>query len=248
MVPCSPLPRLLALAASALVLGGCTTSVVQRGVERRVEKRLTSVLGPADRYRCRILRTRSAELARGRVNRAEIEGTRVLARGQMLLERVRVTLDDLRYEDDPELLTIRRGDLEVEFTDDALNDYLRKLHPRQEPEFRFEAGRVHAAITYPFLGEPTRIRASGRLVMQEGRLLIFEADRVDVSFLRQEGFGERFVEDRVNPLLDLQQLDFPARLESVLVQEGRVRASGSASIRLGQGGAEVRPSRTASSR
>ena len=39
------------------------------------------------------------------------------------------------------------------------------------------------------------------------------------------------MEDRVNPLLDLGRIDFPARLESVQVEQGRIRAEGSAALR-----------------
>ena len=42
--------------------------------------------------------------------------------------------------------------------------------------------------------------------------------------------GERFLEERVNPLLDLADIEFPARLDSIEVLEGRIRAHGSAAI------------------
>jgi hypothetical protein len=90
--------------------------------------------------------------------------------------------------------------------------------------------RVTVRMLYPFLGTPTPIRATGRFFVREGRTLLFDAESADVSFINQPGFGERFVEDRVNPLLELDRLDFPARMESVQILDGRIRAWGSAAL------------------
>lgn len=221
----------LGLLAFALFNGGCSTTVVRRGVEKRVERRLATLLGPAERYRVRILDTRDAELVRGRARRVEIRGRRVYARSQFLIASLDLTLEDLRYEGgDPDLVSVRRSDLQVEFTDEALNDYLRAYHARYDPTVRFDTDLVEVALTYPFLGKPTEIHATGRFVIREGRQLLFDAEKADVSFLNQPGFGERFVEDRVNPIFDLSRIDFPARLESVQLFPGRLRASGAAAI------------------
>jgi hypothetical protein len=219
------------LVAAALALSGCSTAVVRRGVERRVERRLTDILGPAEKYRVRIRDTRDPELVQGRARRVEIEGTKIRAKSQILIDSLRLVLVGLRYEGgEPYFVSVERSDLDVEFTDDALNKYLREYHARYDPDVQFSLDRVSVKMVYPFLGKPTTIRATGRLVLKDGQQLLFDADSADVSFLNQPGFGERFVEDRVNPLLDLRRIDFPARLEEVQVFEGRIRAHGSAQI------------------
>lgn len=231
----APRARALCLLLFLLPLGGllagCSTTVVRRGVERRVERRLATILGPAERYRVRILDTTDAELVKGRARRVEVRGRRVYARSEMLIDSLLLTLDDLRYEGgDPDLVSVRRSDLQVEFTDEALNSYLRAYHARYDPVVRFRADQVEVTVTYPFLGTPTVIHATGRFVIREGRQLLFDAEKADVSFINQPGFGEKFVEDRINPLFDLSRIDFPARLESVEMLPGRLRAYGTAAI------------------
>lgn len=222
---------LTAAVALAAVVSGCSTTVVRRSVEKRVERRLATILGPAERYEVRILDTRDAELVRGRARRVEVSGRRIYARSQFLIDALTLSLDDLRYEGgDPDLISVRRSDLQVEFTDEALNNYLRGFHARYDPTVRFSKDQVSVEVTYPFLGAPTEIHATGRLVIREGRQLLFDAEKADVSFINQPGFGERFVEDRVNPLFDLSRIDFPARLESVQLLPGRLRAYGTAAI------------------
>jgi hypothetical protein len=218
-------------AALVAVVGGCSTTIVRSGVERRVEKRLATILGPAERYRVRILDTRDAELVRGRARRVEVRGRRIFLRSQFLIDTLSLTLDDLRYEGgDPDLVSVRRSDLQVEFTDEALNSYLHAYQARYDPKVRFDTDLVEVTVTYPFLGKPTPIHATGRFLIREGRQLLFKAEKADVAFINQPGFGERFVEDRVNPIVDLGRIDFPARLESIQLLPGRLRAYGTAAI------------------
>jgi hypothetical protein len=222
---------LLIAAAAVLVLSGCNTSVVRKSVERRIERRLHGVVGPAERYDVRIRNTRDAELVKGRARRVEIEGRKIHLKEQLMVDSLKVTLDNLRYEGgEPYFVSVQRSDLAVEFTEDAINRYLREYHARYDPHVELDPELVTVRMLYTFLGTPTPIRAKGRFVVREGRLLLFDAESADVSFIDRPGFGEQFVEDRVNPLLDLSRLDFPARLESVQVLDGRLRAWGSAAL------------------
>jgi hypothetical protein len=217
---------------SALALNGCGGGLVRKGVQRRLERRLESWLGPAESYRVRIRDTRDAELVLGRARSVEIEGKKVEARGELLLEWVKLSLFDLRYEGgDPDFISVRRSDLEVEFTQEALERYLQTSLSKYDPHVELAADQIHVRITQKFLGSPAVIRASGRLVVQEGRQLRFDAEQASVPFIEDPAFSERYVEDRVNPILDISRMGFPARLESVQVLPGRVRARGSAAIR-----------------
>jgi hypothetical protein len=206
--------------------------VVRRGVERRIARRLNSEIGPAERYRVRIRDTRDPELVLGRARRVEVEGRRIMARGRFLVDLVRVTLVDLRYEGgETDFLSIGHSDLELEFGEVALNQYLQTYHARYQPEIHLLPDRVNVRIVYKLLGKPTPLSATGRLVVEEGQRLMFAAESAEVPFIQDPAFARRFVQDRVNPILDLGNIDFPARIESVVVSQGKIAARGSASIR-----------------
>jgi hypothetical protein len=223
--------RPLVCLALGLLAAGCSTTIVRHKVEKKAEQKLQTALGPADSYKVRITGTRDSELVRGRARQVEVDGTKIRARGQMLIDSMRLTAEDLRYTgEEPYYVTVARTDLELEFTDTALNEYLAKYEKKYDPVLHFHPDRVDVKMLYPFLGKPTPISGSGRLVVEEATRLVFKADKVDLSFLNKPGFGEKFVEDRINPLLDMSEIQFPARLESVTVMEGRIRAHGSASI------------------
>jgi DUF2993 family protein len=198
--------------------------------ERKVERRLAQRLGPAEKYDVHIRGTRETKLLRGRADRVDIEGRKIRAQGRFLVDSLRITLLDLRY-GRGEPVTIGNSELEVEFTDDALNQYLKTYHNRHQPEVNFDPGRVGVRMVYEFLGSPVPVHATGRLVIQEGRQLVFDAESTDFGSCKTPEAGERFVEERVNPLLDLTEIDFEALLESVEVLEGRIRARGKAAVR-----------------
>jgi hypothetical protein len=219
------------LLAGCILLSGCSTTIIRRKVEKKAERRLPSVLGPAERYKVRILETQDAELVRGRARRIEIEGKKIHGRGQMLVDSMHLTVRDLRYTGKkPYVVSVGRTELRIEFTDMALNDYLTRYQARYAPSVRFETERVHVRMLYGFLGKPAPISGFGRFEIENGTRLMFKAEKVDLSLINQPGFGEKFVEDRVNPLLDMKEIDFPARIESVTILPGRIRVHGSATI------------------
>jgi hypothetical protein len=214
-------------------LAGCATTFVRHKVEKRLERHLGTLLGPADEYRVRFVDTPDAELVQGRARQVDVEGRNIRVKNQFLLESLHLHLVDVRYgRSEPYLVSIRRSDLEVEFTDTALNQYLQKREAKYEPVLRFEQDRVRVQMLYPFLGKPTPVTAAGHFEIEEGRRLLFRAEeaRVPLFLPTNPGGATSFVDKQLNPLLDLARLDFPARLESIQIVPGRLKAVGTAAL------------------
>jgi hypothetical protein len=223
------LALLVLVCAGAQTLAGCTTTVVRSSVERRVERRLSSLVGPAAWYRVRILGTRDPDVVQGRARRVEIEGRRIRALEQVTLENLKLSLFDVQY--DPEELyrfTVRRSDLEIEVTDRALTQFLQKRLPRYRPYVEFEPDQVLVSMQYRLFGTPSTLKARGRLVVEEGRRLLFEAENHPDDAAATA--VEQVLGEKLNPLLDLTGLDIPCRLEYVQVMDGRLRAHGTAAL------------------
>ncbi len=198
-----------------------------------MERRLADLLGPAEKYQVRIRGSRDPDLVRGMARRVEVEGRRIYAQEQLRIERLTLLIEDLRYTGgEPYFISVGRTDLLVEITEAAVNEYLHTYQARYDPEVRFRPEQVEVRMTYKFLGAPTPLRALGRFVIQDGQRLNFVASEADVPFINadQPEFRRRFVEDRVNPLLDLRRIEFPARLRSVELLPGRLRARGTAEL------------------
>jgi hypothetical protein len=220
-----------ALFLAALLAGaaasGCTTTVVRKNVERKLKSRLVEWIGPADRYQVKISETRDPELVLGRARRVEITGHKIRSNEGFTVEWFHLTLQGLRYDGEaPYFVSVEKSELELELTEADVNRYLSTYQARYQPQVALGPAELRVKMVYPFLGTPTRIEAAGKFVIKNDTQLLFDARTADVSFLNQPGFGERFVEERVNPVVDLGRVKFPARLESVQILQGRLRAKG----------------------
>lgn len=221
------LPALLLTAAIGLC--GCTTTVVRKNVERKLKSRLVDWIGPAEKYQVKISETRDPELVLGRARRVEITGRKIRANEGFSVEWFHLTLQGLQYDGEaPYFVSVEKSELELELSEAAVNEYLAAHQARYKPQVIFGPDELRVKMTYPLLGKPTQIEAAGKFVIKNATQLLFDARTADVSLLNQPGFGERFVEDRVNPLVDLGRVKFPARLESVQILQGRLRAKGTA--------------------
>lgn len=222
---------LLLAGAGALSTAGCRSAIVRRNVERKLRNRLADWLGPAQKYEVHIYETQDPDLVLGKARRVEITGRKIRANEGFQVDWFKLTLRGLTYEGEaPYFVAVEHSELELELTETAVNDYLRTYQARYDPELHFGPNELGVKMTYQFLGKPTRIGAVGRFIIKDGVQLHFDAREATISFLNQPGFGERFVEDRVNPLLDLARVKFPAKLESVEILEGRLRARGTATL------------------
>jgi hypothetical protein len=217
------------LLTTAIGLSGCTTTVVRKNVERKLKGRLAEWIGPAEKYQVKISETRDPELVLGRARRVEITGRKIRANEGFTVEWFHLTLQGLRYDGEaPYFVSVEKSELELELSEADVNQYLATYQSRYSPQITLGPDELQVKMAYPFLGTPTRIEAAGKFVIKNDTQLLFDARTANVSFLNQPGFGERFVEDRVNPLVDLGRVRFPARLESVQILQGRLRAKGTA--------------------
>lgn len=218
---------LLLIVCFCLTTGGCVSSYVRRRAERKLSRELHNFLGPAERYRVRIARTSGARLVKGNVERLVITGENVEMPDSIAVRRLHVALDGLKLvRGDIDLLAAREGRIRLDLDEAAVNRYLADNHPRHEATVDLESGHIHASIRYPPEPGGARISATGRLLIEEGVRVIFRADKVSFSLLQAPGFGERFVEQRVNPILDLSKMRFPTRLTDLTVFDDALRISG----------------------
>lgn len=222
---------LLLLAGAALGSSGCAGPAVRRAAERSLERRLHEILGPAEKYEVRIQKTSASRLVRGSVERLVVDASGVQLDAYTRLERIHIVVHDLVIdEDEVEIGSAREGLIRVEVTEVDINRYLSSRHARHEPEVKLLPGAIVASIRSPLRGASSRVTATGRLLVEEGLRLVFRADEVDLELLDVPGFSERYVEERINPLVDLSKLKYPARLNELVVMKGLVRVRGAVAL------------------
>jgi LmeA-like phospholipid-binding len=211
---------------------GCSTRFVRSHAERRIAHKLEDLIGPADEYKVRVRHTRDAEIVVGRLRRIEIDGWNVRAGGQLALESLHLELNDLRYHAPPnEALTVGESLLVIHLTEAALNDYLRRQHPKSPTEVAFHDGTVTLKGTMRLLGGVlTPVETSGRLEIAEGSRIEYHADTVHFPAETAPDAGAEYIEKSLNPLLDVTRLNLPIRLNGIEVEPGRLVVRGTATL------------------
>ncbi len=219
---------LLALAAG-LHNAGCSTRFIRSRAEHRIEERLEDLIGPAARYKVRVRHTRDAEIVVGHIRRIEVDGWEVRVGHDLVLDSLHLELNNLRYHAPPnQTVTVGDSLLEIHLTEAALNQYLRHQHPDSPTEVRLNDGTVTIKGTMKLLGLPTPIESTGRVEIKDGTRLEYRADTVRLSVDPIPGIGPQYVEKRLNPLLDVGQLNLPLRLDTIAVEPGRLVVRGAA--------------------
>jgi hypothetical protein len=223
------------LLSLALLLSpaGCSTRIVRGRVEKRIAARLRTLIGPADDYRVRIYDTKDPELVVGSIRRLEVQGTNVQAGGRtrIRLDALRLWARGIRFRGGPgEVVSVGDSHLEVDISEDALNDYLARQHRREGARVHLNDGTVTLFGMIRVLGVQAPVETTGRLEIAEGRQIVYRADHVSAPTLRLPGTGTEFVERQVNPLVDMERLDWPVRLETIQVGGGKVTLGGALAL------------------
>jgi LmeA-like phospholipid-binding len=222
---------LLLLSALGVATTGCSTRFLQRTVERRLRNRLTSLIGPADRYTVSISGTDDSDLVLGRVRRLQVSGVGVLIGGELPIERFEMRLEHLRYTGaSPDLISVRESELQVDLLQSALNDYLAEGRKEKDVQARFVDGRLVLSMTLKLFGVPTRLVATGRLELEGDKRIVFRADTVEAPNAPLLGVGKTLVERQFNPLVDMDALHVPVRLKALSVVDGRILLRGEADL------------------
>jgi hypothetical protein len=210
------------------LLPGCTTHYLKGQLEKRIAVRLRSLIGPANHYSVQIEETRDAELVLGRLRRIRVEGRNVLVGGVIRLDVLRLDAQGVRFRGGPDRLDrVRWSHLAVEITDAALNEYLAKVRPAEQAHVALHEGEVTLRGVLRLLGTPVEVEARGPVAISDGRRLIFRAREVIAPSLQLPGGGVAFVERQVNPLVDMNALEWPVRLDAVHVDPEKILLEGS---------------------
>lgn len=216
-----PLRRLALVLTLAAAASGCSLS---GQVEAGIERALPAAIGPAERYDVEVegLRARAGE-----AERVAVVGLRVQPEGAPTLDRLDLDLRGVRYDRGSERLervesaraTVRLlpADLDAFLsTQDGIREATVRL---REPDSA--TVRLRPAIGDLALPPGVAVEVRGRLRAENGAL------RLDVDELRAAGFDlgqtlARELSERINPVVDLSDLEPTLRVVDVRVEDGAV--------------------------
>jgi hypothetical protein len=217
-----------AMATVALLGAGCSGLNPYRIAERSIGDYLKDNLGPAERYRVHVDRDGS-RLTGGYLSHLSVSADELQTKGGIRLRRLDADLYGVRFNPKTRALeSVERSAFAAAVTEQAANDYLFR-HDRGIPDLavRFEPGSLVVSAAPRLLGVSIPVTLSGRGEAEAGNLIRFRTDAMAVSRLNLPRPAAQWVERRINPVFDLDDLQLPAKLDSVEIERGEMILRGS---------------------
>ena len=213
---------------SLLVLSaGCGKLNPYRIAERSVARYLRDELGPAERYRVRIDR-KGTDLYGGSLSHIAVSADELRTSSGFLVKRLDADLYGVRFDRKSKALrSVERSAFTASITEQAANAYLEK-NDRGVPGLvvEFEPGVIVVKATPTVLGVAIPVTLRGRGAVEAGNQIRFLPDALAISRLNLPQAAVRIVEQRANPVFDLDDMKLPAQLGGVESREGELILSG----------------------
>ena len=220
--------------ASVMFLAGCGERLVANKIESRVERRLPSLLGPADSYEVSVS-GRTAEMISGRLSELTIHGKNVQLQPDLNVDDLLVEMRGVRFDTDKNRLSsVDETVFEALLSEKCLTRFIAKRQPDLK-ELRIELKRGKATVrTRPsLLGLSAGIALTGDLEVAAANKISFIPDRMSVAGLPVPEMALNFVSERINPIMDMSLARFPAEIHDLTVMTGRIRVRGTADLSHG---------------
>ncbi|MBW3624206.1 MAG: DUF2993 domain-containing protein [Armatimonadetes bacterium] len=209
------------------LLSGCDQLNPYKIGERSVTRYMKDLMGPAERYNVKIYK-KGSDLRRGYISHLTITADDLRTKKGFDIRRLDADLYDVRFNSKSRTLeNIGSSAFTAYVTEESANAYLAK-NDRGIPGLRvqFETGNIVVNAAPQLLGVSIPLTLRGKGVPQEGNRVHFAPDALAVSRLNLPLMAVRLVEQRINPVFDLDELELPARLQSVESQANEIVLKG----------------------
>ena len=225
--PIKRLSFLLILPTLSLTLSGCDGLNPYRIGERSITRYLSDLLGPAKRYQVHIHKS-GTRLRGGYLSRLTVAADDLVTKSGFQIRRLDADLYGVRFNrKQRKVESMESSAFTAHVTEAGANAYL-AAHDRGVPGLRveFQPDTIVVYAAPKLLGVTIPMTLRGKGTVQGGNLIYFQPDTLAVSRLNLPPAAVRLVEQRVNPVFNLDDLKLPARLTSVESRSGEILLKG----------------------
>lgn len=219
-----------------LLLGGCGGGGIRHKIERGIAKGMEQKLGPAKSYSVKITGPTMA-LVSGKLRGIEITGLDVKTPQGIVVQRLRVNVQDLEVDVGTEEIKKCGGTTySATLSQAELARYLTKMYP-DAPDFRLEFLDGFARVTAKpgvSIAKVSVVVDASVDILQHRRLAL-NLKELDVAGLPTPGFVRDYVERKVNPVFNVDDLDIGATIDSVSMRRGSVTVAGTLDLEKASG-------------
>jgi len=226
------LKKLFLLTLAAMLTAGCSRGIIRPKVEKGIRNALPGYIGPAKEYSVRAMGP-SIRMLRGRINSLHIEGTDVLIAPNLTVCHLSVEMEEVQADTSSrKLKSVRQTTFEAQVEEGAVNYYLNASSPDGDDiGIELEPGKLTVVARPAFHGVGAEIRISGKPHIRNGTEVHFVADSGSLARISVPAWIVNKLLEKVNPVLDLAEMQFPVSLTAVTIRKDRVVITGRADFK-----------------
>jgi len=189
------------------------------------------LLGPAEEYTVSLGPTSRWRLLRGHLSEVAIAGREVQVGHGLVLDRLKLWVP--RAQATPWSAEVRLfgpAEFEVFVSEEHLKEYLRQRLKQEElalnVELNLKPGGVRVKVETEALGRPLNLEVEGLVGLQDRTALWVLLQRTTVGSLKLPSLILKWLERKINPLVDFRELPFKVRLDTFTLSEDDLHARG----------------------
>jgi LmeA-like phospholipid-binding len=217
------------LAILGVVLG-CGARSGEKKSEKAVTELLPTYLGKASLYKTRIQADSLGAVMRGRVRRVEIVGRNVQIVPDLVLAELSITAEEIEVDRrKKQLKNVGKALFTAQITEANLAKCVKGRRPDiKDLNVTLRGEFVQAKLRPQVFGYPTvPITIQGKLLTRNnGVALDFEPDAARITLVPIPKFVLDWTMEKLNPVVDLQFLHVPIRMETATVRGGSLYLTG----------------------
>lgn len=207
---------------------GGTDEITIQLAETFLKGELARKLGPAQEYQVRVDRE-TTNLTQGQLGPVDVTGLDVQTKDGLIISRLEIHLDPSRI--GPNFRPVEGelgGTFLAEFSKQNVTRYVRRRMGRKLPDFQlaFYRDRIVVRGKPDVSGVDLPSEVAGRPYVRRGSEVHFRASRVKVLGIRITEVAANALEKRINPVINLADLDLPIQIRRLRVRRNALTLEG----------------------
>lgn len=216
----------------AFLMTASVDSFVEGGIEKLLEEKLPSVIGPAKSYRLKFVDTSLLDLAGGKITKLTLEARGYSFPDAPLIDYFLVEMSGMRF-DLSAIREVQRTTFRMMVGEDALNDYLKKKNVIDPvPVLSIRQGELGVSMRKEFLGIKIGAVLRGTIEVVEDHDVLFRPSGLEIAGIGIPKPIAQMLVDRVNPLVDLKKMNLPVKSITIEEADHRLIIKGEAILPL----------------
>lgn len=217
----------LLLALLAAGLAGCNTGIAEGEAEHRIRQRLPQIIGPAESYTVRVRAGSDLSAIQGNLREVTIEGKRVRIGNQWPVDELSVVLQKVRFDVHHEVLKeVGAARFQVAIRPATVVRYLDDPKNLRNVNVQLDENKITLLGDYKVLRLWAPFKVSGDLVLQDKEKIGFRASKASAVGIPVPEFIIHYLEGKLNPILDVGDIEMPLDLTDVQVHPTGIIVSG----------------------